>query len=134
MAAPAIFYSHWQLDLLKTVLRQKSKFVARVARCPQYLQRVAKSSVRGIFCNIVPAILWQNLPLAICATFWFHNPCNIRRKCCVASASKNVARVAAAKHCAIFTISLRSQILRRQTLLVKTVLITDGTFVFPGAV
>ena len=46
MVTPAIFYSHWQLDILKAALRQKSKAVARVARCPQYLQHVAKSSIR----------------------------------------------------------------------------------------
>ena len=40
--------------------------------------------------------LLQNLPLAIFATFWFHNPCNIGKKCCVASASKKVPRVAIA--------------------------------------
>ena len=31
MATPAIFYSHWQLDILKAVLQQKSNVVARVA-------------------------------------------------------------------------------------------------------
>ena len=46
VATPAIFYSHRQLDILKAVLLQKSKAVARVARCPQYLQHVAKSSIR----------------------------------------------------------------------------------------
>ena len=40
LATPAIFYSHWQLEILKAVLRQKSKAVALIARCPQYLQRV----------------------------------------------------------------------------------------------
>ena len=70
--------------------------MAQVAKCPQYLQHVAKSSIRLISCNIVPAILSQNLPLATRATFWCHNPCNIRKKCCVASASKNVPRAAAA--------------------------------------
>ena len=42
-ATPAIFYSDWQFDILKAILRQKPKVVARVARCPQYLQHVAKS-------------------------------------------------------------------------------------------
>ena len=46
LATPAIFYSHWQLDILKAVLRQKSKAVASVAMCPQYLQHVPKSSIR----------------------------------------------------------------------------------------
>ena len=46
VARPAIFYSHWQLNFVKAVLRLKSKLVARAAaRCPQYLQHVAKSSV-----------------------------------------------------------------------------------------
>ena len=49
-----------------------------------------------ILYNIVPAILLRSLPLAIRSTFWFHNPCNIREKCCVASASKNVPCVAEA--------------------------------------
>ena len=34
LAAPAIFYSHWQLDILKAILCQKSKAVPSVARCP----------------------------------------------------------------------------------------------------
>ena len=34
--------------------------------------------------------------MATRATLWFHNSCNMRKKCCVANASKNVARVAAA--------------------------------------
>ena len=42
MATHAIFYSHWQLDILKAVLRLESKAVARLARCPQYLQHVVK--------------------------------------------------------------------------------------------
>ena len=45
-ATPAIFYLHWQLDILKAVLRQKSKAVALVAKCPQYLLHAAKSSIR----------------------------------------------------------------------------------------
>ena len=43
-----------------------------------------------------PNDLLQNLSLATRAAFWFHNPCNIRKKCCVASESKIVAHVAAA--------------------------------------
>ena len=92
MAAP-IFYSHWQLDILKAVLRLNSKLVARVARCSQYLQHVAKSSIRQAFCNIVRANLLQNLSLATRTIFWFHKPCNIKKKRCVASASKNIPRV-----------------------------------------
>ena len=46
-----------------------------------------------MFCNIVPVTLLQNLPLATRATFWFLSLCSIRKKCCVASASKNVTRV-----------------------------------------
>ena len=65
VATSAIFYSRLQLDILNAVLRQKSKVVACVAKCPQYLQHVAKSSTRWIFCNIVPAILLQSLP-------WIH--------------------------------------------------------------
>ena len=42
MATRAIFY--WQLDIFKTVLRQKSKAVVRVARCPQYLQHCPSDS------------------------------------------------------------------------------------------
>ena len=38
----------------------------------------------------------QSLPLAKRATCWFHNHCNIRKKCCAASASKIVPRVAVA--------------------------------------
>ena len=55
-----------------------------------------KSSVRSIFWNIIQAILLQNPPLATRGTCWFHNPYNIRKKSCVASASKNVPRVVAA--------------------------------------
>ena len=32
-ATPAIFYSYWQLDIVKSVLRQKSKVVTDVVRC-----------------------------------------------------------------------------------------------------
>ena len=32
-ARPAIFYLYWQLDIVKSVLRQKSKVVTDVARC-----------------------------------------------------------------------------------------------------
>ena len=55
-----------------------------------------KKLTRWIFCNIVPAILSQNLPQATRATLWFHSPCNIIKKRHVASASKNIPRVAAA--------------------------------------
>ena len=34
-------------------------------------------------------------PIPTRATFWCHNPCSIRKKCSVASANKNVSRVAA---------------------------------------
>ena len=49
-----------------------------------------------MFCKIFPAILSYNLPLARRVTLCFHNLCNIRKKCHVASASKNIPRVAAA--------------------------------------
>ena len=88
VATSVIFCPHWQLDILKAVLRQTSKTVVRLARCPQYLEHVAKSSIRWIFRKIVPATLLQNLPLATHATFWFHSPYNIRKMCCVASARK----------------------------------------------
>ena len=42
----------------------------------------------------VPTILLQNVTLPTCAIFWFYNPCNITKKCCVSSARKNVQRVA----------------------------------------
>ena len=43
-----------------------------------------------------PSNLVAEPALATLATFWFHNLCNISKKCCVASASKNVPRVGAA--------------------------------------
>ena len=46
VATRAIFYSHQQLGISKTVLRQKSKALAFAARCPQYVQHVGKSSIR----------------------------------------------------------------------------------------
>ena len=46
VATSVIFCSHWQLDILKVVLRQKSKAVACVAKCSQYLRHVAKSSIQ----------------------------------------------------------------------------------------
>ena len=61
VATHALFYLHWQFVILKAVLQQKLKAVALVARYPQYLQHFAKSSIRSIFCNTVPAILLQNL-------------------------------------------------------------------------
>ena len=39
---------------------------------------------------------FQNLPLATRAALWTHNSCNIGKKCCVASASKNVLHDVAA--------------------------------------
>ena len=38
VATPAILYSHWKLNILKAVLRLKSKVVACVARCFQFLK------------------------------------------------------------------------------------------------
>ena len=64
-----------------------------LARCPQYMQHVAKILIWWIFCNIVPVILLQNMPLATWVTFWFHKLFIIRKKCCVASASKNMSHV-----------------------------------------
>ena len=93
VATPAIFYSHWQLDIPKAVLRQKSRAVAHVTRFPQYLQTFCKK-FNSMNIRQHLAILWQSLPLGTRATFWFPNPCNIRMKCCVASASKNLPRVA----------------------------------------
>ena len=55
-----------------------------------------KSLIRRIFRDIVLAILSQDQPLATRATSWFHNLCNMKKKSCVASASKNIARGAAA--------------------------------------
>ena len=46
LATPGIFYSHWQLDILKAVMQQKSKTIALVAGCLQHLQNVAKRSTR----------------------------------------------------------------------------------------
>ena len=40
------------------------------------------------------------------ATFWLHNPCNMRRRCCVASVSKNVPSVAAALFLLLQTVRL----------------------------
>ena len=82
VASSTISYSYGQFDILRSILRQKLKAVARVARRHQYLRHVA--------------ILFQSMPLATRATFWFHNLCNIRKKCCVSSTSKNDPRVAAA--------------------------------------
>ena len=41
-----------------------------------------------------PSDFVTEAPLATRATFWFHNPCNIRKMCGVASAGKNVPRLA----------------------------------------
>ena len=36
--------------------------------------------------------------MGTCVTLWFRNPCNIRKKCYVASASKNIPYIVAALH------------------------------------
>ena len=55
---------------------------SRSSTCSQcyleYLQHVAKRSIRWIFCNIVSGILLQNLSLAIGTLYWFDNPYNIK--------------------------------------------------------
>ena len=64
--------------------------------------------LRPITCNVCimlpkvqfdeySATLSQNLPLAIRPTFWFHNLCNMKKKGCVAGASKKILSVAAGK-------------------------------------
>ena len=60
MATPTISYSHWQVGILKAVLRQKPKAVARVARCPNIYnmpQKVQFDEYSATLCQ-------QNLPLA----------------------------------------------------------------------
>ena len=92
-ATPAIFFSQWQLDILKAVLQQKSNAAARIARCPQYLQHVAKKLSSMNILQHCPSDFVAEPTLATRTTLWFHNPCNIRKKCHVASASKNIPRV-----------------------------------------
>ena len=62
VATPAIFYSHWQLDILKLVLRLKSKVVARVARCPQYLQHVAKVQLNEFSATLSQGCCYRTCP------------------------------------------------------------------------
>ena len=96
----AILCSHQQLDILKAALQEKSNVVASVARCLQYLHHCCKKlNSINILQHCPGDLVVQNLPLATRVTFWFHNPCNIK-KSCVANTSKNVPRVAAAElHC-----------------------------------
>ena len=84
------FYSHWQLDILKIVLRQNSKVVALVARCSQYLQHVAKVQFGEYSATLCKRFCCRTYPCSTHATFWFYNHCNIRKMYCVASATKNV--------------------------------------------
>ena len=88
VAIPAIFCSHWQLNIFITVL-------SRVARYLQCMQHIAKNSLQRIFCSYVSPVLLQNLPLATHATFWSHSHCMTKKKCCVARTSKIVPHVAA---------------------------------------
>ena len=96
VATAATFCLHWQFDIFRTVMCQKLGVVGCLASYLKCLQHVAESSIRRLFRNIVSANLLQNIPLATCATFYFYDRCNIEKKCCVASASANVASVAAA--------------------------------------
>ena len=79
VATPAIFYSHWQLDILKTVLRHT---------CSQVSLQV--SSISATYCkkfnlmNILqhcPSDFVAERDPDTCETFWFYDPCNIRKKC-----------------------------------------------------
>ena len=75
--------SPWeQHDILRTVLRQKPKVGAHVCSYLQCLKEVTKSSIRCLFCNIVPAILSQNLLLATQTTFWFQISATSKRSVC----------------------------------------------------
>ena len=69
--------------------------VARVDRCPNICNMLHKAQFDEYYA-IVLAILLQNPPLATPVTFRFHNLCNIRKNCCVASATANVSSVAVA--------------------------------------
>ena len=92
----SLFALSFQLDIINTVLRQKSKMVARVDSCLQCLQHVEESQYDEYSSTVISTILLQNLPLATCVTFWLHSPCNTRKKYFDTCVSKNAPYMATA--------------------------------------
>ena len=72
--------------------------VEGVCKCSQVFPTSATCCKKINSMNILqhcPSVFVTETLLATRAAFWFHNPCNIRKTCVVASAGKNVPRVAA---------------------------------------